>query len=145
MCYKAVGNYPYALEFFSECYKAQKVCDIAVDTYPSTIKYALDRFKTQEMCNKIVSEDPFKLKYYHDRYITSKVCNKSVMIRYVVFCCDKMSILSVDLNSINLDYTNYDVDDPQIIINIRLLVWYIKFAKRNALKKELNEKLILLA
>ena len=63
----------------------------------------------------------------------------------VVFCSDKMSILSVDLNSINLDYTNYDVDDPETIINIRLLVWYIKFQKRNALKKELNETLMLLA
>ena len=39
MCNKAVGNYPQALEYIPECYKAQKICDKAVDTYPSTIKF----------------------------------------------------------------------------------------------------------
>ena len=47
-----------------------------------------------------------------------------------------------DLNNINLDDTNYDEDDSDIIIVARLLAWYIKFEKRNALKKELNEELI---
>ena len=56
-----------------------------------------------------------------------------------------MGILSIDLNNINLDDTNYDVDDLETIIHIRLLAWYIKFAKRKALKKELNEELMLLA
>ena len=46
-----------------------------------------------------------------------------------------MGILSIDLNNINLDDTNYDVDDLETIIHIRLLAWYIKFAKRKTLKK----------
>ena len=40
-----------------------------------------------------------------------------------------MVILSIDHNIINLDNTNYDEDDPEAIINIRLLVWHIKFYK----------------
>ena len=32
-----------------------------------------------------------------------------------------MDILSIDLNNINLDDTNYDEDDPETIIYIRLL------------------------
>ena len=45
-----------------------------------------------------------------------------------------MDILSIDLNNINLDDTNYDEDDPETIIYIRLLAWHIKFEKRKALK-----------
>ena len=54
-----------------------------------------------------------------------------------------MSILSVDLNNINLDDINYDEDDPEAIIHVRLLVWHSKFEKRKARKKELNEELML--
>ena len=42
MCNKAVDNYPHALEFVSECFKTQKMCDIAVDTHCPTIKFSLE-------------------------------------------------------------------------------------------------------
>ena len=38
-----------------------------------------------------------------------------------------MSILSIDLQKINLDDTNYDEDDPEIIIHIRLFTLHVKF------------------
>ena len=53
-----------------------------------------------------------------------------------------MSILSIDLNNVNFNNTNYDEDDPNTIILIRILAWHIKFKKCKALKKELNEELI---
>ena len=62
-----------------------------------------------------------------------------------VFSCNKMGILSIYFNNINLDDTNYDEDDPETIIHIILLAWHIKFEKRKALKKELNEELMLVA
>ena len=37
-----------------------------------------------------------------------------------------MGILNIDLNNINLD-NNFDVDDPDTIILIRVLSWHIKF------------------
>ena len=40
-----------------------------------------------------------------------------------------MSILNIDLNKINLD-NNFDDDDPDTIILIRLLAWYIRFENR---------------
>ena len=46
-----------------------------------------------------------------------------------------MGILSVNLNNINLD-NNFDEDDPDTIILIKLLAWHIKFEKRKALKKD---------
>ena len=45
-----------------------------------------------------------------------------------------MGILNIDLNSISLD-KNFDEDDPDTIILIRLLAWHIKSEKRKALKK----------
>ena len=49
-CFKAVDNYPHALEFIFECYKTQKICEKSVDIHPTTIKYVLECYKTQEMC-----------------------------------------------------------------------------------------------
>ena len=46
-----------------------------------------------------------------------------------------MSILSVDLNNINLDDINYDEDDPEAIIHVRLLVWHSKFENVKHVKK----------
>ena len=60
----------------------------------------------------------------------------------VVFNCNEMGILNIDLNNISLD-NNFDEDDPGTIIHVRLLAWHIKFEKRKALKKEFNVKLIL--
>ena len=52
--------------------------------------------------------------------------------------CNEVGILSIDIDNINLDYTNHDEDDPETIIHIRLLAWHFKFEKRKPLKKELN-------
>ena len=60
----------------------------------------------------------------------------------VVFTCNGTDILNIDLNNINLDDTNYDEVDPDTIILVRLLTWHFKF---KALKKELNEELMLTA
>ena len=38
---------------------------------------------------------------------------------------------------------NYNEDAPETIIHIRLLTWHIRFKKRKALKKALNEELII--
>ena len=61
----------------------------------------------------------------------------------VMFYCNEVGIFSVDLNSISLDDTNYEEDDPETFIHVRLLVWRIIFEKHKALKKELSEELML--
>ena len=43
-----------------------------------------------------------------------------------VFSVNRMGILNIDLDNINLD-KNFDEDDPDTIILIRILVWHIKF------------------
>ena len=56
-----------------------------------------------------------------------------------IFSCNEMGILSIDFNDINLSGTNYAENDPEIVINIKLLAWYSKLEKHKAPKKELNE------
>ena len=63
----------------------------------------------------------------------------------VTFCFNEMGILSIDINNFKLDDTKYDEDDPETIIYIRHLAWHNKFEKCKALKKELNEELMLIA
>ena len=60
----------------------------------------------------------------------------------VVFICNGMGILNIDLNNINLGDTNYDKDDPGTIIHVRLLTWHVKFEKRKELKEKISEELI---
>ena len=61
-----------------------------------------------------------------------------------IFDYNEMGIVNINLNNINLD-DNFDEEDPNTIILIRSLAWHITFGKRKELKKELNEKLILVA
>ena len=39
----------------------------------------------------------------------------------VTFCCNEMGIVIVNLNNINHDDTNYESDNPDTIIFIRIL------------------------
>ena len=53
----------------------------------------------------------------------------------VTFTASQRHILVVDLNKINLDNDNFDENDPDTIIHVRLLAWSGKFEKCKALKK----------
>ena len=65
-------------------------------------------------------------------YIDKNILYFNEDSRNVVFSCNEMGILSVNLNNINLDNT-FDEDDPDTIILIRFLAWHIKFEKRKEL------------
>ena len=47
----------------------------------------------------------------------------------VVFSCNEVGILNVDLNNINVD-NNFDEDDPDTFIVIRLTALHIKAPKK---------------
>ena len=80
-----------------------------------------------------------------DWFVTSKMIKKLIIALYadknildfdedsgdVVFNSNGMGILNINFNIINLD-NNFDEDDPDSIILIRLLVWHIKFEKCKA-------------
>ena len=74
------------------------------------------------------------MKFNPDWFVTSKMIKKLYTALYadddslffdedsvnVIFCCNEMGILSVNLNNINPD-NNFAEDDPDTIILIRLL------------------------
>ena len=53
----------------------------------------------------------------------------------VVFSCNEIGILNIDLNDIN--FNNFDEDGLDNIILIRILAWHIRFEKRKELKKKM--------
>ena len=98
---------------------------ISVD--PFSITYVPDQYKTQQMCDKAVDDCPAALKFVPDWFVISKMINIPFAALNaddnsgnVVFICNIMGIIKVDLNNINLD-NNFDEDDPETIILIRLL------------------------
>ena len=58
----------------------------------------------------------------------------------VIFSCNEMGIFRIDLNNINLDNSNYDEEEPETIIHVRLLAWHIKFEKRKVIEKIVKGK-----
>ena len=156
MCNKAINDYSIAIEFVPDRYKSQKMCDRVVLKSPFSLRYVPNQYKTQKMCRKAVDDCLAPLKFVPYRFVMSKMIKKLFTDLYAdenilffnedssntVFNCNEMGVLNIDLNCINLDDNNFDEDDPDTIIHVRLLSWHTKFEERKALKKELNEQLI---
>ena len=107
------------------------------------------------MCDKAVDDSLTALKPFPNWFVTNTMIKKLFTAVYAdekilyfyegsgdaVFNCSGMPIFNIDLNNINLD-NNFDEDDLDTIILIRLLALHIKFGKCKELKKELSEKLM---
>ena len=89
------------------------MCDEALDDCLAALKFVPDCFVTSK-----VNKKNFSTALYTDDNILyfNKVSDN------VVFSCNVISILNKDRSNINLDDTNYDKNDPETIIQIRLLV-----------------------
>ena len=107
------------------------MCGNVVDNSIAVLKLILDWFLTSKMIKKLFTA------LYGDKHILSFNEGSS----NVLFNCNGMGILNIDLKKINLD-NNFDEDDPDTIIVIRLLACHIKFEKRKGLKKQLLEDLM---
>ena len=74
-------------------------------------------------------------KIFTDLYVDENIVYFNEYSSSAVFNCNEMDILNTDLNNINLRDTNYEEDDPNTIILIRLLARHIKLQKSIELKK----------
>ena len=158
MCDKVVNIYFFVFHFIPDRYKTQEMCDRLVSEYPFLIVYCPDKYKIQGMCDKAVDDSLAALKLIPDWFATSKIFKTLFTVLYAdenilyfngdsgnfLFSCNEVGILSIDLNNINLD-NNFDEDDPDTIIHIRLWTWHIKFEKPKALKRKINEELMPIA
>ena len=97
--------------------------------------YWPDKYKTQRMYDEAAVDYLAALKFIPDCFVISKMIEKLLTALYaddnmryvnedssdVIFCCNEMGRLIIDLNSVNLDDTNYNEDDPETIIHVILL------------------------
>ena len=131
------------------------MCDNIISKNSFMLKYCRDKYITQKMCEKAANGFSPTLNFVPDWFVTTKMIKKLFTASHadgnifyfnedssnVVFNCNEMGILDIDLNNINLN-NDFDEDDPGTIIHVRLLAWHLKFEKCEALKKELNEELM---
>ena len=95
--------------------------------------------------------------FIHGLFVTSKIiekchdallANNDILFSFedfckVIFFINNMGYLDVDLYKINFNNDkNFYEDDPETIIQIKLLPWWNKFEKRNALKKNISKDLM---
>ena len=113
--FKAVDTCPFVFDSVPDQYKTQEMCDKAFTNDPFMI-YCLYRYKTQEMCDEAVDDFLSALKSFPDWFVQSKMIKKlndallpndTLFLDEdsgnATFCSDKMGIISVDLNTANLD------------------------------------------
>ena len=118
------------------------MCERVVSEDPFLVVYCPDKYKTQRMCDKTVDDSLVALKLTSEmikELFVGLYANENILYfnegsNNVIFSCNEMSILNIDLNNINLD-SNFDKDDPDAIIITRILAWHIKFEKRKELRK----------
>ena len=93
------------------------------------------------MSDETVDDCQAALKFIPDWFVTSKMLQKSGkpmhanndMVFYnedsdkVTFITNQRHILAVDLDKSDLDDNNFDEDDPDTIIDVKLLAWQSKF------------------
>ena len=111
-------------------YITQQICDEAVDVFLPTLNFVPHCFVTSKMIKT------FSTALYLDEnilYFDEDFIN-------VVFNCNEMGILNINVNFINLDDNNFDEHDPDTIVHVRLLAWHTKFKKGKAFKKDISEE-----
>ena len=82
------------------------MCDEAVDDCLAALDFVPDSFVASKMVEKLFTA----------LYGDENILNFNEDSSDVTFSCNEMGILSVNLNNINLDGTNYEQDDPENII-----------------------------
>ena len=104
------------------------------------LKYFLDRYKTEEICDKATDAFLSTLKFVPVCFvINGNVWKARCCFLYwwyslfnegsdntTIFSHD-MGLIIIYLNNIKLDDDNFDDDNPQTIIHVRLMVWCNRF------------------
>ena len=148
MCHRVVYRCFFVFDSIPDHYKTQIMFVRAVSDDPSWIANCPNKYITQEMCDEALDDSLAVLKLIPDWFVTSKMIKELFTVFYadknklyfneysgdVVFNWNETGILDIDLNNISRD-NNFDEDDTDIIVLVRVLAWHFIFEKRKALKK----------
>ena len=112
MCNRVISKDPFMLGYRPDRYKTQRICDEAVDDRLVALKLIPDGFVASKMLEKFDNA----LRAIDDVLFYNEDFHKAILIT------NQRHILAVDLDKIDLDNdNNYDKDDPDTIIRLRLL------------------------
>ena len=101
------------------------MCDKAVDDCLAPLKFVLDWFLTSKMITILFAA----------LYVDENILQFNEDSNNVVFICNELDILNVNLDSINLNNTNYDEDDSDTIIFVRIQVGILNLKNIKHIKK----------
>ena len=111
------------------------MCNSFIFEDPFATRYVPDQCKTRQMYDEAVDDSLAALKFFRDWLVASKIIKRLVTTLYaddnviyfnedsgdVIFPCNEMGILIVDLANIDLKYSNCNEFDPKIINHVILL------------------------
>ena len=111
------------------------MCDRVVSEDPFMLKYCVDRYKIQKMFHDTVDDCLSALKFAPNLFVTSKMIGNfheallfindilffDENFSNVIFFANKMGILILYIDKMNLDGTDFYEDDPKTIIIVRNL------------------------
>ena len=142
---KAVNRYFFVYDSIPDWYKTQEMFDRVVSEDYFLIVYYPDKYKTQKLCDEAVDDCLSALKCIPNWFVTNKTLEKfdnALHANYDILfynedfgkftiIANQRRILAMDLDKTYLDIgNNFDEDDLDSIIHVRLLAWRSKFEKR---------------
>ena len=159
MCDKPFNKSFLAFFYTLDQYETQNMCDRIITVDPFSLRYAHYQYNIQKMFDKTVDDCLPALKFVPDWFVKSKTikvlfaalyADKNILYFHedssnVMLNCYGMGIRDIDLSNINLSDTNYEKDNPDTIIHVRVLTWHVKFGNPKELKKKINEELMSIA
>ena len=101
------------------------MCDKAVDDCLAPLKLVLDWFLTSKMITILFTA----------LYADESILQFNEDSNNVVFSCNELGILNINLDSINLNNTNYDEDDSDTIILVRFQLAILNLKNIKHIKK----------
>ena len=107
------------------------MCDKAADACQSLLKFVPDWFVTNKMLEHLDNAV-----FFNDGKVFVNTDS------YVSIFSDDMGLVNVDVNNFSLSDNNFDFDDPETVIHVKLVTWCKKLKQRKACKKEISKELL---
>ena len=117
------------------------------------LKYCPDKLTPKKMCDKAIDaclpalnlvplwffRSKMIKKLHDDLFSNDDVILVNIDSNYVTLFSDEMGILSVDINNSSFDDVNFDKDDPETTIQVRLMAWCNRYKKCSSWKKDISK------
>ena len=82
----------------------------------------------------------FVMNKFPDKLDNVEFCNDGIDLpdidsHFATFFSDEVSVITMNFNNINLDDNNFDEEDPETIIHVRLIAWCNRYNQARCITK----------